>query len=175
MVRGVALLLATGLLTGHCPDPRVDLATDWIEDPAELCVVESITDGDTLRCEGGRRVRLLLIDTPEMNQGPFGAAAREVLVQLAPIGTRLRMEFDVRREDRYGRTLAYLHDSRGRMLNRELARSGYAVAVTYPPNVRHVEMIRSAVDTARVERAGLWATRAFECPPVDHRAGRCSR
>lgn len=175
MVRGVVLLLLAGLATDRCPDPpAAGHATDWVEDPGELCVVESITDGDTLRCDGGRRVRLLLIDTPEMDQEPFGAEAREVLMQLAPVGTHLRMEFDVRREDRYGRTLAYLHDSGGRMLNREMARSGYALALTYPPNVRHVDLIRSSVDSARAEGVGLWATSAFECSPVDHRAGRCS-
>ena len=175
MIRTVVMVLLAGMVAGPCPDPRSDVTTEWIEDPGELCVVESITDGDTLRCEGGRRVRLLLIDTPEMNQRPFGAEAREVLVQLAPPGTRLRMEFDVQREDRYGRTLAYLHDSGGRMLNREMARSGFALSLTYPPNVRHVELMRSAVDSARLEGIGLWATSAFECAPVDHRAGRCAR
>lgn len=170
---GVLLLTAAGILSGPCQGTRTDTA-DGTRDDGSVCIVASVTDGDTLRCEGGRRVRLLLIDTPEMDQGPHGAAAREVLLTMAPPGARLVMEFDVEREDRYGRTLAYLYDSAGRMLNEEMARSGHALSLTYPPNVRHVERIRAAVEAARRRRAGLWATSAFECAPVDHRAGRCA-
>lgn len=170
---GTLLLAAAGLLSGPCPGAATDGATTRKADADAVCVVESVTDGDTLRCLGGRRVRLLLIDTPEMDQGPHGGAARDALLRLAPPGAELVMEFDVEREDRYGRTLAYLYDSDGRMLNEEMARSGYALSLTYPPNVRHVERIREAVESARTARAGLWSTSAFECAPVDHRAGRC--
>lgn len=137
------------------------------------CTVSSVTDGDTLVCRGGTRIRLLLIDAPEMDQGEFGRLARRQLLMLAPPGTRLRLEFDVERADRYGRTLAYLHAPDGRFLNEEMARSGYAVALTYPPNVKHVERVRAAVEEARRARLGLWKTSVFECPPVAHRAGRC--
>ena len=172
-LRTFTLLLTTaGILAGPCPDPAAEGAATRSADAT--CVVESVTDGDTLRCEGGRRVRLLLIDTPEMNQPPYGAAAREVLLAMAPPGARLVMEFDVQREDRYRRTLAYLYDGDGRMLNEEMARSGYALSLVYPPNVLHVDRIRAAVHDARRRRAGLWATPAFECAPVDHRAGRCN-
>ena len=34
----------------------------------DFCSVDSVTDGDTLRC-GGVPIRLLLIDAPEMDQG----------------------------------------------------------------------------------------------------------
>ncbi len=35
----------------------------------DSCLVSRVVDGDTLDCSGGPRVRLLLIDAPEMNQG----------------------------------------------------------------------------------------------------------
>lgn len=149
-----------------CSPPRE------VED-GSICVVRSVTDGDTLVCEGGLRVRLLLIDSPEMDQGEFGTLARHHLLSLAPVGTRLRLELDVQERDRYGRVLAYLYGPGGRFLNEEMARSGYALPLTYPPNVQYVERIRAAVEQARKARAGLWRTAAFECPPADHRAGRC--
>jgi hypothetical protein len=37
-----------------------------------VCTIASITDGDTVVCEGGERVRLLLIDTPEMSHTRSG-------------------------------------------------------------------------------------------------------
>lgn len=136
------------------------------------CTVESVTDGDTFRCAGGRRVRLLTIDAPEMTQGPFGSVAKAKLAQLLPVGSSATLELDVQREDQYGRTLAYVRRP-GVLVNRALVRSGVAVVAVYPPNVRYVEVLRAAADSARADKAGLWATNGFECLPADHRAGRC--
>lgn len=147
--------------------PRLELAD------GDRCLVSSIVDGDTLICEGGVRVRLLLIDSPEMSQGEFGRHARQYLARLAPPGTQLRVELDVQKYDRYERLLAYLYTPDGRLVNEEMARGGYALTLTYPPNVKHVERISAAVAEARRRGAGLWETSAFECSPADHRAGRC--
>lgn len=140
---------------------------------AGTCVLARIVDGDTVACDDGRRIRLLLIDAPEMDQGPFGRVARRVLEELAPVGTRVMLERDVEAFDRYGRTLAYLHLADGRIVNEELLRAGVAVVSVYPPNVQHVDRFRRAVEEAREAGRGLWATEAFECLPADHRAGRC--
>ena len=59
------------------------------------CIVERVIDGDTFACVGGERVRLLVIDTPELAQRPFGSAAREEAVRLLPVGGRVRLDFDV--------------------------------------------------------------------------------
>jgi endonuclease YncB( thermonuclease family) len=139
------------------------------------CTVHRIIDGDTLVCRGGERVRLLLIDAPERNQRPYGRASTAALTRLAPVGSELKMELDVRERDRYRRLLAYLWTADGRMINEELARQGYAVVAVYPPNVRHVERIRAAVEEAREAGSGLWSGSAFDCAPAQHRAGRCER
>ena len=138
-----------------------------------MCILRSVTDGDTIRCEDGTRVRLLLIDTPEMDQGEFGRLARQHLTNLVTPGERLPLEYDVERTDRYGRTLAYVYTPSGAMVNRAMARAGYALAVVYPPNVKYIEQIRAAVDSARADAAGLWAVSAFACTPAEHRADRC--
>ena len=57
--------------------------------------------------------------------------------------------------------------------NRELARRGLAVVAVYPPNVKHLDVIRAAADSARRERRGLWGGSALECSPSDWRAGKC--
>jgi micrococcal nuclease len=137
------------------------------------CQIASITDGDTVICADGRRIRLLLIDSPEMSQGPYGLAAKQALEALLPVGTSARVELDVEITDRYRRTLAYLYDAAGRMVNEEMARLGYALQLTYPPNVLHVERIDAAVEEAREAGRGLWSGSAFDCTPQDHRAGRC--
>jgi micrococcal nuclease len=137
------------------------------------CWVERIVDGDTFHCAGGRKVRLLLIDAPERDQGPFGAAATSALRRLAPLNTELGLEFDLDQADRYGRSLAYAYTSDGRMVNEEMARAGFVVVSVYPPNVRYVDRIRAAVADAQRGRRGLWSTSAFECSPADHRRRHC--
>lgn len=137
------------------------------------CTVAAVVDGDTIDCADGRRIRLLLIDTPEMSQRPFGREAREALAAMLPIGAPARLELDVAATDRWGRTLAYVYESGGRMMNEEMARLGYALQETYPPNVRYVERIDAAVEEARAARRGLWSGSAFECTPRDYRAGDC--
>ncbi len=143
------------------------------------CIVERVIDGDTFACVGGERVRLLVIDTPELAQRPFGSAAREEAARLLPVGGRVRLDFDVEVQDRFGRLLAYVWRSAAQgstdslMINRELVRRGMAVVAVYPPNVRHVALLRAAADSARAERAGLWSGSAFACEPADYRAGRC--
>jgi endonuclease YncB( thermonuclease family) len=138
-----------------------------------VCTLVRVIDGDTVECLGGTRVRLLLIDAPEMGQGPFGLAAQAFLVELLPAGTALRMEGDVQPTDRYGRTLSYLHLPDGRMVNEELLRAGMAVVSVYPPNVRHVDRFRVISDSAKAAGVGLWSGSAFECLPAESRAGRC--
>ncbi len=136
------------------------------------CVVERIGDGDSLVCRGRGRVRLVGIDTPELSQEPYGRLAAQGLAELAPVGSSVSLELDVETRDRNGRLLAYVW-AEGRLVNWLLVRQGWAVVLTYPPNVQYVDWFTAAQDSARQERAGLWALDGFDCLPVEHRRGRC--
>ena len=116
------------------------------------------------------------MDTPERGQEPFGRLAAEELGRLAPVGTRLLLEPDVEARDGYGRILGYLWLPSGDslvLLNWALVRRGYAVVLTYPPNVQYSDALTTAQSAARTDRAGLWAVDGFACLPVDFRGGRC--
>lgn len=139
---------------------------------APTCRVTRIVDGDTVDC-GGKRIRLLLIDAPERKQAPFGRRATATLARLMPVGSTVRVEFDLDRTDRYGRLLAYLFTGQGTFVNEAIVRQGFAVPLVYPPNVRYVERIRAAASAARAEGVGLWAVNGFDCLPVDARKRRC--
>jgi micrococcal nuclease len=136
------------------------------------CVVARIIDGDTFQCEGGSRVRLLIADTWEPGQGVYADSATLLLARLMPVGARVRLEFDVSVYDRDRRILAYVYAD-SVFVNRALARRGLAQVDVHQPNVKHLDAIRAAVDSARQEKLGVWSGSAFACAPADYRAGRC--
>ena len=141
--------------------------------------VARVSDGDTvrLRVRDGHeeRVRLIGIDTPETHESAklerdvqrsgqdratiqaLGREAAAATRRLLPMGTRVEVEQDVRPRDRYGRLLAYLWLTDGRMANVEIMREGYAQVLTVPPNVRYERLLRECQREAREKGRGLWA------------------
>jgi micrococcal nuclease len=119
-----------------------------------------VVDGDTLQLDGGERVRLIGVDTPETVHpnkpvGYFGKEASAFTKRMAE-GKRARLEFDVERTDRFGRTLAYVYLEDGTFLNAEIIREGYGHAETRFP-FRYLEQFRAHEREAREQRRGLWA------------------
>ena len=100
--------------------------------------VVKVTDGDTLKVRihgvGVRSVRILGIDTPEVYGGREcgGEAASAHMAQLAPVGSRVRLESDPSQadRDRYGRWLRYV-GRQGRDVGREQIRKGLAQSYVY--------------------------------------------
>jgi micrococcal nuclease len=137
------------------------------------CSVTEVIDGDTIRCGALGRVRLLLIDSPERDQQPWGRRAREALAALIPVGSEVRLESDVQPRDPFRRLLAYVYRTDGLQVNEMMVRNGFAEVLVYPPNVRHVDVLRGAREAAREAKRGLWSTEAFDCAPRDHRAKAC--
>ncbi len=126
--------------------------------PALQGKVVRVSDGDTLvvQVDPNRqeKVRLVGIDTPEMAQEPWGERAKAFTERLA-LGKMVRLETDVQPRDQYGRLLAYAYVGKT-FINYELVRQGYAMLLTYPPNVAHVETFKKAQEQARKEGRGIW-------------------
>ena len=152
------------------PLSSLSLSYESLED---FCIVKSVTDGDTIKCDDDRVVRLLLIDAPEMGQAPFGEVSKTYLSQLAPLGVRLGLAKDVDETDRYGRTLAHLVSPDGSIVNEKMLRAGLAVVSVYPPNVWMVDEYRSVAKDSKSNKRGLWALNGFACLPSDFRSKLC--
>ncbi len=135
------------------------------------CKVATLADGDSFTCTDGRRVRLLLIDAPEMAQKPWGQMARRQLETLVRPGATLRLELDGTPIDRYGRTLAYAWADT-LMVNEWMVTRGWALVLAYE-NVRYLERLVGAEREARAAKRGFWQAWAFRCRPVDFRARKC--
>lgn len=144
--------------------------------PGTTCTVEQVFDGDSLRCaEASQQVRLLLIDSPEKDQGAAAEAARAFAKRLMPRGTVLILEADAEPRDSGGRVLAYAWLPDGRMANEEIVLAGHALLFPFRmKNVRHLKRIAQAEDQARRAAAGFWANGPVLCAPEKFRHKDCT-
>lgn len=150
------------------PTPTVSPSpSDEEEGDGTNAIVARVIDGDTIEADfrGSLiRVRLIGVDTPETVHPSepvecYGPAASKFTTRVLE-GERVRLEFDVEREDRYGRTLAYVWLN-GRLFNERLVREGFANVSTFPPNVKYVERFLAAQREARAKDRGLWGGCGF--------------
>jgi micrococcal nuclease len=140
--------------------------------------VTKVIDGDTFKAlwNGDTvTVRLCGIDSPESRDNAkarkdaerrgqdvalinaMGKRATQYVRKLLPPGTNVRLEFDVRERDKYGRMLAYVYLPNGALLNEQILIAGYGVPMTIAPNVRYAERFRIAHQRAVNERKGLYS------------------
>lgn len=129
------------------------------QDAGDIYRVASVVDGDTLRLDNGELVRLIGVDTPELRQRePFSADAAAFTGSfVASAEFKVRLTFDTRRRDKYGRLLAYVWAD-DRLLNEELVRRGLARAeLQYSYSSEMKERFRRGEEAARKRGDGIWS------------------
>ena len=143
---GVLLLsIAVGLVIGY---------SLWHEsDTLEKALVVSVIDGDTIELQGGRRVRYLGIDTPELGEYYADeATARNIeLVE----GKIVELQSGKRDEDEYGRLLRYVYVD-GVFVNAELVAQGYATAYIFDADEHYSQVLVQLEQYAKLKERGLW-------------------
>jgi micrococcal nuclease len=127
----------------------------------DTIVLSEIGAGEIDRRTGGRKARLIGVDTPEVfgRAECFGRQASD-FTKRAIDGEVVLVDFDVDTVDRYGRALVYVWDKNGAFFNGRLAAEGFALQATFPPNVRYVDLFARLVTDAREHDRGLWASDA---------------
>ncbi len=179
MPRSLAFVLAVvplgvaacGDMSGQRATPAVSQRESRSSATDVQCVVAKLADGDSFTCADGRKVRLLLMDAPELHQKPWGLTAKRQLERVMGPGTSVRLELDHSPTDRYGRTLAYAWVDT-LMVNNWMVANGWAVVLAYE-NVRYLDQMQRSERAAQAARKGFWQGWAFRCRPVDYRAHRC--
>ncbi|MGG7054196.1 thermonuclease family protein [Nitrosomonas sp. ANs5] len=123
--------------------------------------VVKVIDGDTIIIEGNKRVRLLGINTPEVESRhrpnePGGIIAKNWLHHKLQ-GRNVYLEHDQQKQDRYKRLLAHVYLPNGEHINRSLLEHGLAVVTLLPPNLRHAEALIQAQQRAERQQLGIWS------------------
>ncbi len=139
----------------------VSNSTSATKDNWQKAKVSRVIDGDTIELESGQKVRYIGIDTPETvdpRRDPqcFGKEASLRNQELIE-NKEIYLEKDVSETDRYGRLLRYIYlEENDISINEQLIKEGYAVASSYPPDVKYQEKFKTAEQEARENQRGLW-------------------
>jgi micrococcal nuclease len=131
----------------------------------DVATVVRVIDGDTVELEDQRVVRYLLVDAPEVAHNStevdecFGPEATALNSELV-LNRQVTLTYDVERQDRFERMLAYLWLD-GRMVNRVLVERGYARVLVIEPNDEYAAEFEALEAEARAAGRGLW----WACTP----------
>lgn len=124
--------------------------------------VKYVVDGDTVVLCSGETVRYMGINAPEIahepgeHSEPFG---RKALLENRRLveGKRVRLELGPEKQDRFGRTLAYIFLPNGAMVNEKLVRSGLAYVCAHSFNIPYFKRLLSAQKHAIHHSVGVWS------------------
>lgn len=160
VVVAVLVLVGFNFAAQEMTDTSVEVAGTNMEvsgvATSTVARVAYVIDGDTIEIASGERVRLLGVDTPEMDECYYQEAtnfARDVMN-----GRAVRLEADVTDRDQYGRLLrqVFVADETGEEthVNYELVARGYAEVLPIPPDRAYREAFRAAEAAASAAARG---------------------
>ncbi|MEC5190696.1 MULTISPECIES: thermonuclease family protein [unclassified Arthrobacter] len=163
--RTLGLVVAAALTLAGCNAGTASLKRDAAAETSSRtqATVVRVIDGDTFEASVNneqKTVRLLNVDTPETKDpnAPvecMGPEATKALEQLLPAGSKVELELDKEPLDKFGRMLAGVFDSHGKLVNAEIARLGLGVPVLFEPNRKFHPPVVAAFEEARTNGIGL--------------------
>ena len=135
-----------------------DCSTEQFDETSKI---RYIHDGDTLKLNDGRKVRLIGINTPELARDgkpaeAFAFEAKNVLKSLFKKDKSITLVYGKDKKDRYGRLLAHVLLADGQNVQEILLQQGYARVIAVPPNTRLTACYLEVERIARCNKAGLW-------------------
>lgn len=133
--------------------PHYVFGEEWVR-------VKWVADGDTIVLKDGTFVRYIAIDSPEIDHQnniaePYGYAAKEYNEKLV-LSTKLRLEYDREKTDRFGRKLAYVFTENGVFVNQALLEKGYAFYLHSKPNLKYRDLLIKTQQQAMAHKRGIW-------------------
>lgn len=145
---------------------------DIISQPGRhLHDVARVYDGDTIILEDKKQIRLLGINTPEIEsrlraEEPGGVAAKKWL-QAQLQENKVYLEYDQTKRDKYKRLLAHVFTPDGKHINQALLENGLAFVSIIPPNVRYSDKLIQAQQQAEKQKLGIWSMPDYQPKPIE--------
>lgn len=133
--------------------------------------LKKVYDGDTILLTNGEKIRLLGIDTPEVEyrnslpQAGGEQAKRWLIEKLA--NKKIRLLMDLEKKDKYGRLLAHIFTKNKEHINLELVKKGLASVNIHPPNLKFSEDLLKAQQQAEINKLGIWQYEEYQPKQLD--------
>ena len=125
----------------------------------EKAQIKRVVDGDTIHLADGRKVRLVGINTPELDHekgNHEGYAVEATRFLRARLGSFVYLQRAKNDQDRYGRKLYYLFDKDRLSLTSQLLSEGLGYRIAIPPNLAYQACFEAAENSARSAHKKLW-------------------
>ena len=129
-------------------------------DSLKQVTIKKVIDGDTVKTTEGETIRLIGIDTPEINWDSgtadfYGYKALKFSNENL-LNKKVYLEYDQDKKDDYGRELAYIYLQNGELFNIKLIEKGYAHLLIVEPNNKYEERFKKIAKKTREEKIGIW-------------------
>lgn len=161
VARSIALVLLA-LLAPIGSAGAQDLPAGLESVGAAIAVVE-VVDGDTVKLEDGRQVRLVGTQAPKLALGrpnftpwPLGEESKRALEALVQ-GRAVTLHYGGARQDRHRRALAHLVREDGLWIQGRMLKEGWARVYTFADNRAAVPALLALEGEARAAKRGIWA------------------
>lgn len=133
--------------------------------------VFKVYDGDTIILKNGQHVRLLGINTPEIDshfrQGEQGGEQAKKWLQQKLDSGDVYLEYDQQQRDKYDRLLAHVFLENGEHINQLLLEAGLATLSIIPPNLRYSDVLQQAQQKAEDNNLGIWALPEYQTDTIN--------
>ena len=146
-------------------------------EPGSLATVTEVIDGDTVRLDDGRQVRLTGIQAPKLPLGrpgfrawPLAEPAKAGMAALS-LNRSVSLGYGGRRSDRHGRILAHLFSDDGAWLQGEMLRLGLARVYSFADNTACVDAMLDLERDARAAGRGIWGLDWYAIKPAAPEVG----
>ncbi|MBF0266543.1 MAG: thermonuclease family protein [Gammaproteobacteria bacterium] len=154
------LFLNPALLASECSEKLNVEKFDVLSD------VVKVYDGDTIKLKDGKKVRLLGINTPELNHKtknhqPYAYEAFQYLKKIL-IEKKVALVWDKEKRDRYHRYLAYVYLPNGEDIQVKMLNAGLATSIVVLPNDSRLNCYRRFEETARRKIKGIWKQSSYQ-------------
>lgn len=147
-------------------------ARDCYQDlPESSAVVSKVVDGDTIVLSNQQRVRIIGLNTLELNakdpqDRQWAVRATDVLDALL-VNKRVSLRTGRDRKDRYGRLLAHVSLLDGQDAAQALIEQGLAIAVGVGRNTVCADNNLASEHQARSRQSGIWKNKGSWWKPAD--------
>jgi len=181
----VLIIFLVGILFGSLTKQGKEIIK-YFEKDTPLYLVERVVDGDTFVIQNNERVRFINIDAPEKGECYF-EESKQALKNLIE-GKYVKLIKDVSEKDDYDRLLRYVilpstqidNGSQVRkpatgssgddlLVDKYLAKNGFAKYMAAPPNNQYRDLISSAMWSAYDNQIGMWKACGYQPDNIQKR------